>query len=493
MLPACATSSPIPCKNRIVVKAMNLKKAVKTLSASVAFTAATIAVPAALNSTAAVLGSAATFGSVVFAQNSSAKEQEKTRVTPAMSESMFKKFAKVQELGSPEEKDKKADLQGALNELNQIRDECDKCNKYELAVMYNYYGWLYYALEQPEKSIKAYENLLAQSPEIPMGLELGTMYKLAQLNYAEDNYKEALRWLNDWMAIAQNISAESYIMRGQIHYQQGDSAKALADVNTGVSMVEDKGNVPKEGWYNLQRALYLDKEDYQTGIKILEKMVVHYPKVQYWRQLSQLYGAVGRDKDQMYLLDALYVSGLLDNQADVRNLALLLLGEQVSYKAGKILEKGIADKLIEADSRNLEILANAWRLAQEREKAIPVMARAADKSDDGDLYAQLAGIYLDADNNKKSVEAAKLALDKGKVKRPGNLYLTKGMAHFNLEEYDAAISAFKEASKIKEAGVPDIASRWIQHVRAEKERAEQIERASKQPAPKAPQVPQVDV
>lgn len=469
---------------------MNLKKAVKTLSASVVFTAATIAVPAALNATVAVLGSSVTFGSVAFAQD---KEQEKTRVTPAMSEAMFKKFAKVAELGSPEEKDKKPDLQGALNELNKIRNDCGKCNKYELAVMYNYYGWLYYALEQPERSIKAYEDLLAQSPEIPMGLELGTMYKLAQLNYAEDKYNEALRWLNDWMAIAQNIGAESYVMRGQIYYQQGDRAKALSDVNTGVSMVEQKGDVPKEGWYNLQRALYLDKEDYQTGIKILEKMVVHYPKVQYWRQLAQLYGAVGRDKHQMYLLDALYVSGVLDNQGDVRNLALLLLGDQVPYKAGKILEKGIGDELIEADSRNLEILANAWRLAQERDKAIPVMSQAAAKADDGDLYAQLAGVYLDADNNKKSIEAAAAALKKGKVKRPGNLYLTKGMAHFNLEEYDAAITAFKEASKIKEAGVPEVANRWIQHVRAEKERVDQIERAANQPEPEAPQVPQVDV
>lgn len=470
---------------------MNLKSAVKTLSASVVFTAATIAVPAGLNSASTALDSSYTFGAVAFAQSSGAKGEEKTRVTPAMSEAMFKKFGKVQELGNPEEEGKEGDLQAALRELNEIRDDCDDCNKYELATMYNYYGWLYYALERPDDAIRAYENLIGQSPEIPLGLELGTMYKLAQLNYAEDNYQKALTWLNRWMELSDIVGADSYVMRAQIHYQLGDNAKALSDVNTGVSMVEKKGDVPKESWYNLQRALYLDKEDYKTGINILEKMIVHYPKVQYYRQLSQLYGAVGREKDQLYILDALYVAGLLESEADVKNLGLLLLSEQVPYKASKILKKGLDEDLIEDSSRNLEILANALRMAQEIKESIPVMARAAQKAEDGDLFAQLAAIYLDADDNKKAVSAAESALKRGDVKRPGNLYLTKGMAHFNLEEYDAAIKSFREATKIDEAGVKDMADRWIQHVRAEQNRAEQLRKSQEAPAPEAPPVPQV--
>ena len=458
-----------------MVKAMNLKTAVKTLSASVVFTAAAIAVPMALNSASTTLGGSATFGNLAFAQD--AGEKEETRVTPAMSEAMFKKFGKVQELGNPEEEGVEPNLREALKELDSIRDSCGKCNKYELAVMYNYYGWLYYALEQPQKAIDAYISLLAQSPEIPLGLELGTMYKVAQLNYAEENYAEALKWLNDWMDMSETVSAEPYVMRAQIHYQMGESAKALTDVNTGVSMEEADGDVPKEGWYNLQRALYLDKEDYQTGIVILEKMIVHYPKVQYWRQLSQLYGAVGREDDQLYVLDALYVSDLLENGTDVKNLALLLLGQQVPYKAAKILRKGIDDELVEADSRNLEILANALRMAQEVDESIPVMAQAADKSEDGDLYSQLAAIYLDAGQNQKSVDAAESALKRGEVRRPGNLYLVKGMAHLNMEEYDASIKAFQEAAKIKESGVKEIAEKWLQHVTREQDRAIQLKRS----------------
>ncbi len=459
-----------------MVKAMNLKTAVKTLSASVVFTAAAVAVPMALNSASIALGGSATFGNLAFAQDSE-KEKEDTRVTPAMSESMFKKFGEVQELGNPEEEGAEPNLQAALEALNEIRDECDECNKYELAIMYNYYGWLYYALEQPQKAIDAYVNLLAQSPEIPLGLELGTMYKVAQLYYAEDNYTEALKWLNDWMEMSDTIGAQAYVMRAQIHYQMGNNDKALADINTGVSMEEENGKVPAEGWYNLQRALYLDKEDYQTGIVILEKMIIHYPKVQYWRQLSQLYGAVGREDDQLYVLDALYVSGLLDNGTDMKNLALLLLGEQVPYKAAKILRKGIDNELIEADSRNLEILANALRMAQEVEESIPVMAQAAEKSEDGDLYSQLAAIYLDAGQNQDAVEAAEAAAKRGDVRRPGNLYLVKGMAHLNLEEYNDSIKAFKEAAKIDEAGVREIAEKWLQHVMREQDRAIQLKRS----------------
>lgn len=473
---------------------MNLKSAVRALSASVVLTAATVTVPAALNELAGFVGSPVTFGGTAVAQQQK-KNEEETRVTPAMSEAMFKRFGKVQELGSPQEEGAEPQLEEALEELNDIREDCrEDCNKYELATMYNYYGWLYYALERPQDSIEAYENLLAQSPEIPLGLELGTMFKIAQLNYAEENYQEALKWLNDWMDVAENISAEAYVMRSQISYQLGNNNEALKDVNTAISLVQEKGKVPPEGWWNLQRALYLDKEDYNKGIEILEQMIVHYPKVPYYRQLAQLFGAVGRDSDQMYVLDALYVSGLLENKTDVKNLALLILGEQVPYKAAKILKKGIDEDLIEADSRNLEILANALRLAQEIEESIPVMARAAAKAETGDLFAQLAGIYLDADQHDKAVNAASRALEKGDIQRPGYLWLAKGTAHFNLEEYDQAIKAFREASKIDESNVKDAAGRWLQHVQAEKKRSDDLKGSQEESeTPETPEIPTADV
>lgn len=455
---------------------MNLKTAVKKLSTSLVFAAATIAVPMALSSLSTSIGSSVTFGGVALAQDSS--EKAETRVTPAMSEAMFKKFGKVQELSSPEDKSVEPDLQAALAELDKIRDGCEKCNKYELAIMYQYYGFLYFAVEQPQRAIEAYENLLAQSPEIPLGLELDTMYRIAQLNFVEENYPEALKWLNDWMKEVDSITADAYYIRSQIYYQTGDNAKSLADVSRAVSMTEQKGDVPREEWYNLQRALYIDKEDYQSGIGVLEKLIVHYPKVGYWRQLSQLYGAVGRESDQLYVLDALHVAGLLENGADLKNLALLLLSEQVPYKGAKILEKAIDEELVEDTSRNLEILSQALRMAQEIKRSIPVMARAAAKADTGELYSQLAAIYLDADENQKAIDAAKSARELGEVRRPGNLYIVKGTAHFNLEEYDEAIKAFEEAAKIKEPGIQNYAGRWLDHVEIEKRRAERLKESA---------------
>ena len=75
------------------------------------------------------------------------------------------------------------------------------------------------------------------------------------------------------------------------------------------------------------------------------------------------------------------------------------------------------------------------------------------------------------------MDAAEAALKRGDVRRPGNLYLVKGMAHLNLEEYNSSIKAFKEATKIKETGVKEIAEKWLQHVMREQDRALQLKRS----------------
>ena len=142
------------------------------------------------------------------------------------------------------------------------------------------------------------------------------------------------------------------------------------------------------------------------------------------------------------------------------------------YKAAKVLDKGIKAGAIPSTSKNLELLGNAWRQAQEVKRAIPEMEKAAAKSDKGELWARLGSIYLDNDEFEKSAQAIENAFKKGDLKRPDTAYLVLGMARFNLQNYDGARKAFKAAMKDEKS--KDYAAQWIQFMDRELARQEAL-------------------
>ncbi len=412
---------------------------------------------------------------VVYAQDDKQKPEYKTRKTPALRETVFKKLAVVQALTNPEPKEEggKApppDFKQALVELDKI--DTSKFNEYELAQVYNYYGFIYYSLEDYPKAIKYYRQVVAQAPNIPVGLEVGTLYTIAQLQFITEDYRAAIATLKQWMEVSPIIGADAYMLLAQGYYQINEMDEALKNTNIAVDMYESKGKVPKENWYSLQRAIYYDKGNNKKVIEILEKMVRHYPKGTYYKQLAGMYGLAEREKDQTNMMDATYVMGVLQKEKELMNLAYMYMGEEYPYRAAKIIEKGMKDKIIERTSKNLEVLSSAWRLAQEVDKSIPVLAEAAQKSDGGDLYARLAGLYLDNDKYKKALETADKALDKGKIKRPDQLYIVVGMANANLKNYGSCMKSMKEAAKDKRSR--KFANNWMNYCEGELKREKEL-------------------
>lgn len=411
------------------------------------------------------LGMGALLAGASYAQAQAEKPEYKTKKSYSLRQDVYKEFAKVQEQTDAN------NWKGALQVLNQISAKSAKFTSYEKANLWNYYGWVYYSLEDNKKAIDSYRKVLKE-PELSEALQVGTLYTLAQLLFVEEDYRGAVDMLKQWMKVQPIVGADAYVLLAQGYYQLEDMEQARVNIDKAITMVEGSGKTPNENWYTLQRAVYYDKGDNKKVIAILEKLVKYYPKASYWKQLSGMYGAVGNDKKQLYALETVYVMGQLTEEKELLNLAYLLMGQDVPYKAAKIIDKGIKEKKIEPSSKNLEVLATAWRLAQELDKSIPEMQRAAEKSSDGDLYARLAGIYLDNDQNDKALDAGNAALKRGGVKRPDQLYIVIGMANTSLKKYDAALKAFQEAAKDKRS--KPFADQWADFVKGEAERERQL-------------------
>lgn len=397
------------------------------------------------------------------------KKERETRRTPALSNAVYERLAEAQVFIENKQ------YKEALEVLRDMESQTGKrkLNSYELANLYNLFAFVYYSQEDYPKALRAYENLVAQ-PDIPIAMEINTRYTIAQLYFVMEQWQKGINALNDWFKVTDNPSAQAYILLGQGYYQLKDYDRSLQNTLKAVNMYKEKGKVPKEQWYSLLRFLYFEKGDIRRTLETLEEMIVYYPKAQYWVQLSHMYGESKDEKRQLAAMDVAYVQDFLTKSQEQVTMAYLYLNADVPYKAAKVLDKGIKNKSVEPTSKNLEILGNAWRQAQELDKSIPVLEQAAAKSDDGEMYCRLGSIYLDKEEFTKSVEANKRGLSKGKLKRVDQCQLVLGMAQFNLGQYAAARQSFQAAAKDERSR--KYAQQWMQYMDNEIKRQQELEK-----------------
>ena len=405
--------------------------------------------------------------SLLFSSMSLSARGEKQKATGAIDAKTFEKLMKAQELTEAGNHDE------ALAELDVLKNK-GKVSGYGKAQMWNFYAFIYASKEDYVNAIRAYTEVIAIE-ETPEALALQAKYTIAQLNFQLEKFDLCIKYMNEWLESTSKATPTAHIMLAQAHYQLKDYDNALVNVDKAVSLETQAGRKVKENWLRLKSALYYDKGDYDNTAKTYEQLVQLYPKTNYLKQLAGMYGELGKDNRRLAVFDSIYLHGDLKKSGDILNLAYMYLGQDVPYKAAKIIEKGMNDKIIERSQKNVETLGNAWAQANQHDKAIPVLEEAAKLSDEGKLFARLAGVYFDAGDYQKAANAAKSAAEKGGLKNPGNNYLLMGMSYSNIKKHHKALQSFRSAKKTK--AILRDARAWEKHTLREIKLIEQLEKS----------------
>ncbi len=410
------------------------------------------------------------FQSALAQEEEESSSGRQTVRAQAISQRVNNALSKVNEFLAPEEGE--PDLAGALRELGEINTS--KWNDYEKAQTYRMYGAIYVQQGDYNEAVKWFKRFV-DTPSLPENVKLSAMYNLGQLYLATENYKEAVKLLQQYVDSSEVVSASQYFMLGQAYYLNENLPKAIVYVDEAVNRTEAAGKTPTESMYNYQYVLYLGKEDYKKTITILEKLVRLYPKMNHWKTLAGVYASSNRIQDQRAAYEAVYLMGGLTKGSELMLLASLYLEGDYPYKAARIIEKGISQKIVEPTAKNLQTLGTAWQLAKENESAVEIYEQAAKISDDGELYARLTNVYLSTDQLDKAIQSARRALDR-KLKKPSDVQMRLGMALFSQNKFEEAVKSFQEARKDKT--VAKQASSWIQYTRSEQSRLERLASAT---------------
>ena len=218
----------------------------------------------------------------------------------------------------------------------------------------------------------------------------------------------------------------------------------------------------KENWWLLLRAAHFELDDIKNVRVILERLLIEWPKKEYWTQLSAVYGQLKFDDKQISSYRTAYEEGFLVRSNELVQMAQLYLSMEVPYKAAVILQKGVDAGQVDLEVKNWRLLSQAWFLAQDDQMAIAALREAAKLSDDGELDIRLARSLANTANFEGCVNSATTAIGKGDLKRDDESYITLGMCQFEVASYEDSKESFGfaeiDAERRKELALDDCAA-----------------------------------
>jgi len=395
------------------------------------------------------------------------------------------------------------DMETVLEILNELKNDQANLKSYDRSVMWNSWGYVYFTEGKYTQAMQAYENVINEE-EVTLPIRNAAIFTLAQLNMVQENYKKGIELLLEWMDQVEEVTAQSWSLLGQAYFQVGNYNKSMSSLKTAISMSEEEGYKPKENWYVMLAACISELKQ-QIGpenallqqLDIYEILVNLYPKKLYFIQLGGTYGQLGREKDYMITLKAAHAKDFLDKESEYLALAQLLLLNQNPYWAAQVLVSGqkkivtytetVVDKntgketkvektgpVVRSNEKNLKLLADSWRMAQEIDKAIPVLEQAAKLSKDGKSYVLLGNLYLAEDKLNEAVDSIKKGLKKGKIDKLSQVHLTLGQAYFELQKFEDAKKEFRIAARDKDKKVKTTANNWIKYTENEEVRVKNL-------------------
>lgn len=332
-----------------------------------------------------------------------------------------------------------------------------RLNPYERALAYRFLAYSAIGQEDTPAALGYFEKVVAEEI-LPLDDESSVRFNVAQLYASIGEWDQVEETLQGWFVYVEKPNAVAYYLLAIAHYQRGNFDEALPPALQAVELSER----PEERWLQLLAALYLNKENFESAVPILEELVIRFPKKEYWLQLSLIYGVRGDYPYALRVQQLAYVQGFLDKDDELRRLARSYLFQNLPYPAAQVLEKGLEEGQIESDREALELLGNAWIAARAYEESIEPLERAAELAEDGRLYLRLGQVRVQREDWRQATALIQKALDKGGLQDLGKAQLLLGISYYSDDRPELARTAFRRARDHE--STRDEASVWLEHI-----------------------------
>ncbi len=385
--------------------------------------------------------------------------ERKRKSNEAMSELIYKKFVKLQEMIADA---KYTEARTGLIALTKKR-----LNGFEVANVNQYLGWID-SLEGKYAAAAKKFQIALDSEALPNQAHFPMMLQVAQMLFAAEDYKAGLNMIQKYYKVTDAIEDNTFAMEANGYAQLKQYSKAVPPLKKAIEL-SDK---PKESWHYLLYSLYMQQSKFLQASKVLEQLIAINPnKEDYWKRLSSVYFNLKKDDKALAALILADKNGMLKTGKDQLRLYKMYSFLEVPYKAAKVLESGLKSGMIEPTYKNWKSLGEAWYTSAEMDKALEAFDEASKTAKDGQIDFRRAYIYFDREDWPNVKKALSAALEKGglKDKKVGQAWLLIGMSNSELGNMSGAIAALKKAAKYK--STRNNAVQWLDHIVSQQKRS----------------------
>lgn len=300
--------------------------------------------------------------------------------------------------------------------------------------------------------------------------KLRMIESIAGSYYRAKEYAKAQAWYARYFKEGGTSSANRTLMI-QTQYLAGDLAGATRELTAEINAAEKSGQAPAEDRINLLMNAAVKQKDVAAESFALERLVMYYPKKEYWVSLLSRIQAKPGFSERL-ALDAYRLSlatGSMTAASDYSEMAQLALQAGSGAEARQVIDKGFAAGVLgtgpqaERDKRLRDLVNKRNDEAKKTEAADEQQAVAA--KDGNDLIT--IGLNQVFEGQKAhGLQLMQDAIAKGNLKRPEDAKLHLGIAQQFAGENAKALATFKTVSG--NDGTTDLARLWALYARRAK-------------------------
>ncbi len=219
-----------------------------------------------------------------------------------------------------------------------------------------------------------------------------------------------------------------------------------------MASIEQKGQAPKEQTLLLIRSACEKVQDNACVTKVFEKLVVFYPKPEYWQNLLRsLKQGDTNDKQKINVMRLAVASGRSEEPRRLHRVCADRARREAAGRSTVSTRAGVREEAVQGPARDRPEQAPAREGQEPRsqtEKAkLPQQDAAARATPEGDDDVKVGAAYLSYGDSAKAIEALKRGITKGKPPRlmkPASCSASPTCATDNKPEATKAFNTVKQ-------------------------------------------------
>lgn len=297
--------------------------------------------------------------------------------------------------------------------------------------------------------------------------KLRTIESIAGTYYRGKEYAKAQQWYARYFREGGTNSANRTLMI-QTQYLSGDFAGAARELTAEIQATEKAGGTPAEARLSLLLTAAQRLNDANVTAYAMERLVVHYPKKEYWADLLSRLQRKPNFSDR-FALDVYRLSlatGVMNKASDYMEMAQLAVQAGFPAEGKQVVDKGYAAGVLgtgpEAE-RHKRLRDLIDKRTAEAKGTLAADEAEALKAKDGNALVNVGFNLVANGQAAKGLGLMQQGITKGGLKRPEDAKLHLGVAQTMAGDNAKAQATFRTVGG--NDGSADLARLWALQAR----------------------------